>query len=175
MFVQNALKQLRIFVPFHRGDDMTKLDQLKKHAIANRNWCENLYQRDKSSKKWHGQWDSALTGMCAVASYDLFIRLKSAGFKPEYILGDCHAFIICNGYLIDTTATQFNISAKKIEIRRWTKKIAERYNFWCPQKKYTTIRGIHQYFKDDNNDNWPLEQTPAYVMDCVNYQQRRNK
>ena len=46
--------------------------------------------------------------MCAIASADVFRRLKAAGFKPEIWFKPDHAFVHVNGYIVDVTATQFS-------------------------------------------------------------------
>jgi len=49
-----------------------------------------------------------LCGLCAVASKELFTRLKANGFKDVLIAcNDCHCFVIYKGRVLDVTATQF--------------------------------------------------------------------
>jgi len=81
--------------------------------------AESLYQRlYKIAKKvriWaetvndkHGLWDDDLCRGCGVCSYIIFVRLDKLGYKPRFIWSDYgHCFIICQGFLIDVTATQF--------------------------------------------------------------------
>lgn len=48
----------------------------------------------------------------------LFKRLKRAGFNPEIAFVGCHCFVICNQYIIDVTATQYNYPGYLVEWNR---------------------------------------------------------
>lgn len=56
-----------------------------------------------------------LSGWCILTSYVLFHILKRRGYNPEVCKNDGHAFILCDGYYIDVTATQFNGSKTRQE------------------------------------------------------------
>lgn len=52
-----------------------------------------------------------LQGYCILASRDLFDRLEAAGYEPEFAIhkepSANHCFVVCDGYVVDVTATQF--------------------------------------------------------------------
>lgn len=51
-----------------------------------------------------------LAGMCAIASFELWKRLKAAGIKAEVVHCDGHVLVrafLSRSWLIDLTATQF--------------------------------------------------------------------
>lgn len=54
-----------------------------------------------------------LTGYCGIASYALSKRLDELGFKNSIWEGDYkgwgHAWVVCDGYIVDITATQFDL------------------------------------------------------------------
>jgi hypothetical protein len=75
-----------------------------------------------------------LGGWCQHGSILLFITLEEAGFKPRFVSGHGHFFVICENYLIDITASQFGQA--KIAIRKYKdiKKMIEseeyQMNYW---------------------------------------------
>lgn len=74
-------------------------DQLRLIALKARQWAED----NKPSFI-----NRNLEMMCARASGELFKKLKRAGFKPVLVFEDCHCYVVCNRYIIDITATQYN-------------------------------------------------------------------
>ena len=81
---------------------------------------------DKQSKKHHSAFTD-LRGFCAKASIMLFNRLSRRGLKPQimHALYDkdsdysaCHYYVICNGHLVDVTATQFMNNHPRIMIQK---------------------------------------------------------
>ena len=90
---------------------MNEIQRIKRIANNVRKWAEN--NRGKFKVKEN------LTGMCGIASYELFKRLSRAKLKPTLCHSYFgHAFIECNKHIIDVTATQFtklaNQSPRKI-------------------------------------------------------------
>lgn len=76
-------------------------------------------------RKWAlkliGDNNNNLMGWCLTCSYLIFKRLSKFGLKPQ-ICSICrgpgsHAFIYCDGYIVDVTATQFKVK-EKIIIRK---------------------------------------------------------
>lgn len=61
-----------------------------------------------------------LGGACAIASYTLYRCLIKLGYEPKLIMADsscgCHCWVELNNYIIDLTATQFNIALPKVLI-----------------------------------------------------------
>jgi hypothetical protein len=56
-----------------------------------------------------------LAGYCGYGSVLVWKRLKEAGRKPQMVQGHGHWFTICDGMLVDVTATQFGQS--KVVVR----------------------------------------------------------
>ena len=48
-----------------------------------------------------------MNGACLTASVALFDELTAAGFKPILISSQTHMFVVCDGHMVDITATQF--------------------------------------------------------------------
>ncbi len=118
-----------------------KIDQnftrIRKIASNTRQWAEEL-------QRTHQIWDSDLACMCGIASYELFKRLKKAGLSPTICFAENsyegHAFIRCQGYTIDVTATQFGIKDKTVVMAN---RDAEAYKwFWVPIEKIKTKTGL---------------------------------
>ena len=76
---------------------------MKHVAIARsvRQWAEDLAKTTE-------EYPDSLGGLCAIASAELFNRLKGAGFDNTLIAyTDKHVYVVLDGYVIDVTATQF--------------------------------------------------------------------
>jgi hypothetical protein len=80
------------------------LKTIMQQASLSREWAENA-RPDVSE---------TLCGMCAIASADVFRRLKVAGFKPEIWFKPDHSFVHVKGYIVDVTATQFDSRYDKV-------------------------------------------------------------
>lgn len=75
----------------------------------------------------HKLYPPSLNQCCLTASVMLFDNLVSAGFRPILVSSRTHMFVVCDGYLIDITATQFgfeNVVIKDYDIVK--KNIKER-------------------------------------------------
>lgn len=48
-----------------------------------------------------------LRGLCAVAAFDLFRALNAAQIPARFAVGQNHCFCLVDGFVVDTTATQF--------------------------------------------------------------------
>ena len=63
-----------------------------------------------------------LLGACAIASYVLQRALVKLGYKPKFVMADsydgAHCWIELDDYVIDLTATQFNMSLPKVLITK---------------------------------------------------------
>lgn len=105
----------------------------------------------------HCFWGQELAGMCAIASYCLYVDLKKAGFNPEFVAqrwGDTgfhyHCYLVIDGYIADITATQFGKNS--VCVRRdvnW-----KHNDFWR--------KDWRDYIDPDDHDwdDWPQEQNP---------------
>lgn len=87
-------------------------DKLRLIALKAREWAEGN----------RGHCPPSLEMMCARASGELFKKLKRAGYKPELVFIEFHCFVVCEGYIIDITATQYNYTNTydRVEIVPWT-------------------------------------------------------
>jgi len=100
---------------------------------------------------------------CAIASFRIWRKLKQLGYTPIFVvyngteesigsLGEfeSHCFVICDGYLIDVTATQFRISEKVI-VRPHKKEL-----YWLVTHSAKTHKEIKELLK-----TWPSDQKPS--------------
>ena len=60
-----------------------------------------------------------LSGMCGYGAVMVFDALKKAGRQPKIAVGQGHYFTVCDGFLVDVTASQFGQS--KIVVRDYEK------------------------------------------------------
>jgi hypothetical protein len=87
---------------------MNKALAIRVHSIAEevRHWAEEL-----ARKRGHGA-DYDLNGFCAIASVELFKRLKKEEITAELRLASSwdgsHVYIVVEDYIVDVTATQFS-------------------------------------------------------------------
>jgi len=88
------------------------LDIFREEATSVRQWAV------EQTNDW------SLSCWCAICSYWIFKRLQGRKLNPIFAIidekvDDCHCFVVCNGYLIDCTATQFGckdeVVIKKVE------------------------------------------------------------
>lgn len=78
---------------------MTLINEHKLREIAAR-------ARKEFIKK-NTTYDRSLLGACGEASVFLAQMLKNEGFNPKIVLGNGHFFVVCDGLLVDITASQF--------------------------------------------------------------------
>lgn len=78
--------------------DRRQLNIIKDIARQAREWA------DENAK---GHFSSDLCEFCGIASVNLFLLLKKYGFSPKIAVSHCHAFVICDDYIVDVTASQF--------------------------------------------------------------------
>ena len=136
--------------------------RIKRIATNVRKWAEELQDQKLF-------WDNDLSGMCGIASYELFKRLRRAKLKPTMcfayeIYHGGHAFIQCQNLVVDVTATQFTtytevgkdgmltshkLSHKPIEIRK-IKEASQAAEFWRTSVKAISKTQILNEIKD-----WP--------------------
>jgi hypothetical protein len=73
-------------------------------------WTKDNYDIDK----WN------LAGACAIASYTLYKCLIKLKYKPKFIVAEgcngAHCWLELDNYVIDLTATQFNMALPKVLI-----------------------------------------------------------
>jgi hypothetical protein len=87
-----------------------------------------------------------LAGYCGYGSVLVWQRLKEAGRSPQMVQGHGHWFTICDGFLVDVTATQFG--QPKVVVRDF-EKIQKMINsgeykmqWWQPQQTANSPCGM---------------------------------
>ena len=123
--------------------------------------------RKWAMRKRHGLDASPdLEGMCAIASYKLFLSLLAAGHKDVALcVNEEHAFVRCAEWVVDVTATQFSgmkfsnaqfpKKYKPTEVRKLAEHTSE--GMWEIEEELKTIGDIQDHFRD-----WPDEQRPLF-------------
>ncbi len=133
-----------------------KILTIAKHT---RDWAEKL-QRDGEGE------GEDLACMCAIASYELFKRLKRAGLSPTMCFADKafegHAFVRCQGLTIDVTATQFGVRDKVNVL--FNEDAIEMHWFWKPNLKVKSKKNILKQLS-----NWPKYQIHPELRSRVGY------
>jgi hypothetical protein len=80
------------------------VSQLFAHAKKVRAWAEDIARNT-------GRDAQTLKGMCAIAAFELFSRLKAdpklRGRTIVFAKSEFHAFVLVDGLVVDVTATQF--------------------------------------------------------------------
>lgn len=80
------------------------VSQLFAHARAVRVWAEGVARST-------GRDAESLRGMCAIAAFELFERLRAdpklRGRAIVFAKSEFHAFVMVDGLVVDVTATQF--------------------------------------------------------------------
>lgn len=125
--------------------------------------CEKIFRDVASKIRSNLVWKTGnhdLDCYCAIASFKIWSALKKLGYSPtfvEYLGGkygelcryEGHCFVICNGYLIDVTATQFGWK-EPVVVRTFREEL-----YWYITHSARTVDGIKKLLK-----NWPVEQKP---------------
>jgi hypothetical protein len=106
--------------------------------------------------------DSDLCGWCAICSTAIFKRLYNKGLNPTFVEAyfsdlrnsEAHCFIICKGYLVDVTATQFSPSYDPVIVRKYDDSDGKKW-FWKKQNEAKTIGAIRSMLKEWDDDQHP--------------------
>jgi len=135
---------------------MKPITQVRQVAQYFRKWAEE-------NVNTHGFGWRNLTGMCAIASFEIFDTLRLAGFNVEYCANSKHAFVIVHEsgieYLVDVTATQFGRELPKVIVTKYEERPVNpkrRYfNYWLIESRTRTTEGVRNILS-----NWPTDQQP---------------
>jgi len=92
--------------------------------------------------------DSRLGGMCAIASYKLFIELIARGIDSQFIKNDGHSFVSVDDMIFDVTATQFSTEFPPVAVV--VGEMKDRMYEWGCATSARTIVGV----KRMNWDEW---------------------
>ena len=95
-----------------------------------------------------------LGGFCLNSSYLIFKTLKKNGFNPKIIINEEHSFILCDGYIIDISAYQFNSKLEnypKINLGTYNYYFNkfEQPTFWNIENKFTNLNNCKKYCKEN--------------------------
>jgi hypothetical protein len=133
---------------------MNRALAVKVHDIAMgvRSWAEEL-----ARKRGHSD-DFDLNGFCAIASAELFRRLKREAISAELQMATCwqgsHVYIVVEDHIVDVTATQFLEMRNEIVVIRHEKEL-------CHLWYYVTSHVFVEPKKLRNAQiewDWPLDQ-----------------
>ncbi len=133
---------------------MSAKSQLVKIATEVREWAEDW-------NKLHDMFSYDLCGMCAIAAAELHRALVLNGYEPLIIVsednGACHCFVVCDGYLLDVTATQFgefyNEPVVVLPYNKSTK--SQLYHYGNPTY---ILENSHQLKVYQRTEDWPTSQ-----------------
>ena len=104
---------------------------------------------------------SDLCGMCAIASAELFCRLKNEGFKPVLVHAFGHVYVELEGYIVDVTCTQFSIRYPKVMVRKRERLPRDETN-WRDREFWDNVlsrhRSIDSLRRKQESLGWPEEQ-----------------
>lgn len=133
-----------------------KLDtKVRAIAYAVRKKIERL-----AKKHPHYSNPKTLDTMCAIASYELYTRLKAFGLKQvDFVEGRCHCWVVVDDKtIVDVTYTQFDTSAKKVSIFPAQYEYVPNLHY-----SYNPVRKNAKAFRDIRC-NWPYEQRPPALL-----------
>jgi len=100
------------------------MKEIKRIASKVRHWAKN---RDDCYQD--------LWGWCGVCSVKIFKELQKIGKNPEFVMikkehvRSSHCIVICDGYIIDVTATQFG-NDRAVNVIPVVHIDSGKYNFW---------------------------------------------
>lgn len=97
-----------------------------------------------------------LTGCCGRASAMVAHALVRDGFKPVIAHAPGHAFVLCEGYLVDVTATQFGWEKEypKVVVRKMPS-TDKRPWFWKNYRPHNTVYG---WLRSQKRSGWYQDQ-----------------
>lgn len=129
------------------------LDMAVAIAADTRLWAED-YAAER-----RGEYDLDLCGLCAIASAELYRKLKVAGITSEIHMwaeenGDSHVFIVVDDHVIDVTATQFReFSNEPVVVMH--KREAEAFPFYRTDHVYHSDKTL---VRSQRKQGWPASQ-----------------
>lgn len=132
-------------------------DIVKQIASQVRSACEGFVNSHESfDYDFHGQDD--LCCMCAVASMALKKALEREGIHSDLVVGEydgfCHCWLEWQNYIVDITATQFNLK-RKIHIVSTNTKL------------YNKIEVNPSEFKDWPHTQKPNDKVVKYILERI--------
>ena len=119
-----------------------KIMKIKDILIETRKWAEGVAEEFG--------YHSCLTGLCAIVSKELFVRLKANGYRCKIGYNNGHCFIIYKNRIFDLTATQFG----KPEIYIFSLSVKTPSN-WKIKRAFYSAKNLSDY---QIEKSWPDEQ-----------------
>lgn len=109
---------------------------LHKIALRVRRWTLDF------QRKHNDKYPTDLVGLCGIASARLYSELVKAGYKPQIAycryLQFGHVFVVCDGYVIDLTSSQFCNAPK------FTFQAVDHFNQDKWWKTYSVMEGLDE-------------------------------
>lgn len=127
------------------GSKMTLQEKFFRIAKAERQKCRYMCTWPK------------LTARCAACSHKLFKRLKELGYKPQIIVNYWHCFVLCQGYLLDITASQFDTYDVDVTVIKYAER--KHHYFWKMDRVAKNSLELEKILK---KDRWPKDQWPRF-------------
>jgi hypothetical protein len=115
-----------------------------------------LYNAARRARRWaEKNWQlyhctEDMCGLCGVAAVQLWQELKKDGIRATIACHDYHAFVLYKEYIIDVTATQFNLP--KVLIRKRNRFDREDY------EHTHTFRSAKRFIEHQQLSGWPEDQ-----------------
>lgn len=135
------------------------ISKVEKICVDVRRWVENTQEQ-------YQIWQDDLCGSCGIASYLIWLQLDKLGYNPLLCFGIGHVFVLCQSYLIDVTASQFDAEEfNDIIITQYQFNLRQ-YPFWSTGKGYIFNKKTIKQAKNIIND-WPNVQ--RWDCDCEIY------
>lgn len=137
---------------------MVELDKIRCIATDVRYWVEGRAQSDQ------------LAGWCAIASVELFKRLREEKIDAELHVWTCskdgmtsHVYCLVGDYIVDVTATQFH-KLRDVPVFIMHQREAIQYHFYHTVAVYTTAEKFVAYQK---KSKWPHNQIAYSSKTCM--------
>ena len=108
-----------------------------------------------------------LESWCGIASWIVFRLLKKRGYSPKLCSNDLHAFVICDGHLIDLTLMQFHPHwFEEVYIHQTGKghPAAEPYHLVKKSVTNDTLKDLKSFFY-----RWPKYQKPFNIPEVEKF------
>ena len=124
---------------------------------------KKVIQIATETRKWAEKHEYAfhkdLKCLCAIASVELFKRLKNEKFKPQlkvaiHGMGGSHVFVVVDNHIVDITATQFG-HTKKVVVQP-KKDFTILHWYWRSNKTFKTHKKLIEF---QQKTRWSKNQT----------------
>jgi len=128
------------------------MEQAKKNKIRKLGYRVRK-KFDQISRKEGGS--DSLEGYCARASAILSKLLDENHIDHDLVYGDCHVYIECDGYIVDTTSTQFSEKLGRVTVRSKEKMPKKNWWWWRTSRRFDSVEHLQRW---QIGLRWPKEQ-----------------